>query len=302
MAPYRPDLPEGRIGESWDLSDHSNGISVIDSGPLEGRTLREVTEEYGEALVGRGFSGGQFPLLIKLLDAETRLSVQVHPDDAQARALGLGDKGKTECWLMLCEGGELFVGMQPGVTRAHFRAALDSGRVESTLNRYTTRAGDFVFLEAPTVHALGAGCLLYEIQQTCDITFRVWDWGRLGLDGEPRPLHTEQALQTIDFEAVSTGPTQPDWRPHPQSGEWRRLGACADFEVDEFRGMAVIGGDTARCSVVVVTSGTGELRTRGGVVPLNPAQSVLVPAVAGEWQAFSHGEPLTLVVARPKFD
>ena len=301
MERYREDLPPGLIGESWDIADHDNGMSIVASGALEGQSLRELTVRYGSRLVGPGFAGAEFPLLIKLLNAKTRLSVQVHPDDQQARAMGVADRGKTECWHMLADGGELFVGVRPGVDATAFREALDNGRVESTLRRYVSRAGDFVFLGARTVHALGAGSLLYEVQQTCDVTFRVWDWGRVGLDGKPRQLHVEESIQTIDFEQQSSGPVQPEWRPHPQSGEWRPLAQCEYFTVDELRGSALIGGDSRACSIVIALAGNGELHTRGGAVRLRPAQSALVSAAAGEWHVRAHDGSMRLLVARPRW-
>ncbi len=301
MERFRSDLPAGSIGESWDIADHSNGMSVVDDGPLQGRSLRELTDTFGCDLVGPGFAGGEFPLLVKLLDATTRLSVQVHPDDNIARNMGVSERGKTECWLMMGDGGELYVGVRPGIDADAFRRALDEGTVEKTLNRYITRRGDFVFLEATTVHALGTGCLLYEVQQTCDITFRVWDWGRVGLDGKPRELHIDESIATIDFERNDVGPIQPKWGPHPQTGEWRQLVDCPYFTVEERRGTAIIGGDRQSCSIVVNLSGHGELHTRGGIVKLEPARSVLIAAAAGEWHARSHGEALQLLVARPRF-
>lgn len=121
----------------------------------------------------RQLCGGRLPLLIKLMDASDRLSVQVHPDDGMAMELGVGPRGKTECWLVLKDGGELFLGTRPGVDRAAFEAACSAGHVAEILNRFETKHGDFFFVPARTVHALGKGCLVYEIQQTCDVTFRV---------------------------------------------------------------------------------------------------------------------------------
>ena len=203
MAAWRSDLPDGPIGESWDLADHPRGMSVIATGPLAGKSLRELTETYGRELVGPSFQGGDFPLLIKLIDANDRLSIQVHPDDDLAQKLGVGKRGKTECWYLISDGGELFVGTRPGITKDSFDHARKNGTLSSTLNRFVTKPGDFFFIPARTVHALGAGCLIYEIQQTCDTTFRVDDWGRVGLDGKPRPLHVNESLTTIDFDAQS---------------------------------------------------------------------------------------------------
>ena len=157
MAEWRNDLPAGPIGESWDLTDHPRGMSVVAGGALAGRSLRQLTADHGRDLIGETWTGGDFPLLVKLIDANDRLSVQVHPDDALARSLGVGQRGKTECWLMIKDGGELFVGTKSGIDRPAFESALAAGRVGDTLERFVAHDGDFFFLAARTVHALGAG-------------------------------------------------------------------------------------------------------------------------------------------------
>jgi mannose-6-phosphate isomerase len=285
LARFRQDVPEGPIGEAWDLADHERGMSVVDRGPCEGMTLSALTAAHGEALVGRGFTGSVFPVLVKIIDAADRLSVQVHPDDTLAARLGVGRTGKTECWLALDDGGHLFQGTRPGIDRAAFERALEGRRVEETLNLYDLRGGDFFFLEARTVHALGAGCFILEIQQTCDVTFRVWDWGRMGLDGRPRALHVAESLETIDFSRGGFGPARPAWGDHPDGGQGRALVDCAHFRVDERRTAeaAVQGGGQDRCTVVTVAEGAGVLATEGGAVALRTLQTALVPAAAGRW-------------------
>ena len=206
MLAWRPDVPDGPVGESWDLADHADGMSVVAEGPLAGQDAGAAAGGGSRRAGGAGFSGRTFPLMVKLIDASQRLSVQVHPDDAGARALGVGDNGKTECWRVVADGGVIFQGTRPGIDRAAFEAALAAGQLEQTLNRFEPQAGDFFFLEARTVHALGEGCLVYEIQQTSNITFRVYDWGRVGLDGKPRPLHVAESLETIDFSRTGFGP------------------------------------------------------------------------------------------------
>lgn len=306
MADHRDDLPEGPVGESWDLADQERGMSVVKDGPWRGTSLRTLTTEHGRALVGDDFKGGPFPLLVKLIDAADRLSVQVHPDDALAQKMGLGQNGKTECWLLVGDGGELFQGTRPGIDRAAFEAALAAGKVDETLNRFETKAGDFFFLQARTVHALGRGCLLYEVQQTSDITFRVWDWKRVGLDGKPRPLHVAESLETIDFGRGDFGPARPEWAALEGGGRARTLADCAYFTVEE----RVVEGqdatsyaptDKAVCSIVTCLAGSGELHTRGGRVSLAPMQTVLVPAEARGWSARANGNELKLLHARPNF-
>ena len=293
---WRSDLPPGPVGESWDLADHEAGMSVVESGPLAGKSLRALTEEYGEDLVGAGFGDGPFPIMVKLIDATERLSVQVHPDDTLARSLGVGRNGKTECWLVLDDGGELYQGTRPGVDRPAFEQALAEGRVAETLNHYAPHAGDFFFMKARTVHALGAGCMVYELQQTLDVTFRVWDWGRVGADGQPRPLHVREALETIDFGAREFGPQSAPWK------DGRRTLVDGDhFELHELkeRSGPVRLSRHNRCAVVTCLAGAGVLSTRAGSVELVAGRTALVPASAG---AFSVDEvpQMHYLVARPK--
>ena len=297
MAQWRSDLPAGPVGESWDLADHQRGMSVVADGPLAGRTLGELTRQHGNELVGAAWDGGEFPLLVKLIDATDRLSVQVHPDDALARSLGVGTRGKTECWLVLEDGGELFVGLKPGVNCQAFEAARAAGQLADCLARHAVGDGDFAFLPARTVHALGKGALIYEVQQTCDVTFRVDDWGRLGLDGKPRVLHVEQSLATIDFSGSTGGAvSHPPFTDHRAGGAWRELVTCPYFTVEERLASTTSGGGHGGFSIVTCLDGSGTLSTAAGAVPLAPKSTCLVPAAAGPWQA--DGDDLRLLIAR----
>lgn len=305
MASWRPELPEGPVGESWDLADHDRGMSVVAEGPAAGRTLRSLVDEHGAALVGDGFAGGTFPLMVKLIDASDRLSVQVHPDDALASAMGLGPNGKTECWFMVADGGELYQGTRPGVDREAFERALAEGRVDETLNRFAVRARDFFFLDARTVHALGAGCLLYEVQQTCDVTFRVYDWGRMGLDGKPRPMHVAESLRTIDFARAGFGALRAEERTHPDGGRVRALADCPYFAVEErsvAAGETTHGGGTSprAATIVIGLEGSGELATDGGSSAVAAMQTRLVPAAAGRWTLRAGAAGVRVLIARPK--
>jgi mannose-6-phosphate isomerase len=297
-------LPDGPIGEAWELADHPRGMSVVAAGPLAGRTLHDLALCAGPALVGAAFPGGEFPLMIKLIDARLRLSVQVHPDDAIARELGVGQHGKTECWVLLADGGEICHGTRAGIGRDEFERALAEHHVATTLNRFEAREGDIFFLPARTVHALGEGCLLYEVQQTSDITFRVYDWDRLGLDGKPRPLHVRESLATIDFSQTSFGPRSPaPWRPLLAPGcEERVLVECASFTLREQRVCGSLEqplGDT--CAVVTCVAGQGSLSTPLGQVALPTMQTVLVPADADRWRVDIPTGSADLLVATPRF-
>ena len=275
-------------------------MSVVSQGALAGRKLSDLVLAHPEALVGRGFAGRVFPVLVKLIDATDRLSVQVHPDDAMARKLGLTDGGKTECWRVLVDGGAIYQGTRPGIDRAAFERALADGTVAGTLNRYDARAGDFFFLEARTVHALGKGCLLYEIQQTSNITFRVHDWGRVGLDGKPRPLHVAESLETIDFARSGFGPRLPPWAAHPRGGSVRLLTDSRYFRLEERQGDRLGAAAGERGVVIICIEGAGTLATLGGSVAICAMQTALVPAAAGAW-TFESDWSATLLVAEPRW-
>lgn len=301
MARWRSGMPEGPIGESWDLADHDRGMSVVDSGPLAGKTLREITHRFAKDLVGDHFQGGDFPLLVKMIDAHQRLSVQVHPDDHLAQELGVGLRGKTESWVFVEDGGELFVGTKTGCTAQKFSEARNKGHLSNELQQFVGRDGDCFFLPARTVHALGTGCLIYEIQQTCDVTFRVDDWGRLGLDGKPRALHVAESLKTIDFNMPISGPVQTERREYALGGTVRDLVDCAYFSLSEIQALQTGGGTKGRCSIIVCLAGHGALSTSAGSVPLRPMQTYLIPAITGAWRATANsGEELRLLSAIPR--
>jgi mannose-6-phosphate isomerase len=191
--------PSGPIGESWEVSDRPGDESVIDNGPLAGRTLRWLMNRHGPDVLGSATApDGRFPLLCKILDARDRLSLQVHPPSST-----LGDP-KTEMWYIAHAepGAELYVGLRHGVTRDRFERSLQDGTVADCFHRIPVRAGDTMFLPSGRVHAIGAGLVIFEIQQNSDTTFRVFDWNRVGLDGKPRDLHVHESLASIDFNDV----------------------------------------------------------------------------------------------------
>ena len=306
MEAWGRTLPAGPIGEAWELADHPRGMSVVGEGRFAGSTLRELVDLGGAELVGGRFRGGEFPLMVKLIDARLRLSVQVHPNEAVARALGVGQHGKTECWVFLADGGEVFQGTRPGVGRTEFERALAEHHVADTLNRFEPHAGDVFFLPARTVHALGEGCLLYEVQQTSDITFRVYDWERVGLDGKPRALHVAESMETIDFSRAGFGPhTVAAWRPLVGArggSEERDLVDCPHFTLREQRVRERCEQPTlGECAVVTCVAGQGVLSTPAGQVSLLPMQTVLVPADAGTWRVDVPSGRADLLIATPRF-
>jgi mannose-6-phosphate isomerase len=199
---YRKGLPPTvPIGESWEITDRPEGISVIANGPLAGTTLRELMLKRRQEVLGSSAAeSGPFPLLIKILDATDTLSVQVHPPASVAGQL----KGepKTELWYIADATAQaaLYVGLKRGVSREEFERRIKDGTVAECLQRIPVHAGDALFLPSGRLHAIGAGNVIFEIQQNSDTTYRVFDWNRTGLDGKPRELHIEQSLLSIDFQ------------------------------------------------------------------------------------------------------
>lgn len=199
---YGKTLPPGApIGESWEISDRPGDASVITNGPLAGKDLRWLMEHHATELLGevKPATGNHFPLLCKILDAREKLSLQVHPPANQAA--GLGGEPKTEMWFIAdaAPGAELYVGLKRGVTRAAFEKKIGDGSVAECFHRLPVKAGNVMFLPSGRVHAIGAGLVIFEIQQNSDTTYRVFDWNRVGLDGKPRDLHVAESLASIDF-------------------------------------------------------------------------------------------------------
>src|SRR5881296_3045119 len=192
-----------RIGESWEIVDRPEAQSIVRDGPLSGRSLHDLWVNFREELFGKVPDTPRFPLLIKLLDAQEKLSLQVHPP--QEIAVKLGGESKTECWYVAVAdaGAELFVGFKKSITRQQFEKSLRAGSAADEVHTVKVRAGDAMFLPAGRFHAVGAGNLLVEIQQNSDTTYRVFDWNRIDqATGKPRQLHIEQALQCIDLKDV----------------------------------------------------------------------------------------------------
>jgi len=278
---YRKPLPPNvPIGESWEIVDRAADLSVIANGAHAGRTLRWLMEQYGPALLGSARApGGRFPLLVKILDAEDRLSLQVHPPASIAAKLG--GEAKTEIWYVADArpGAELFVGLRSGTSRAEFEQRIQDGTVADCFHRIRVKRDDALFLPSGRVHALGAGNVVFEIQQSSDTTYRVFDWNRTGLDGQPRELHVEQSLACIDFSDFEPALVSAEWKPQGEV-QVRRLVSDALFVVDELRstgpaecpvavGVATILG-VVRGSVKV-PSGDEELGVTAGSFCLMPA-------------------------------
>ncbi|MDQ3250265.1 MAG: class I mannose-6-phosphate isomerase, partial [Chloroflexota bacterium] len=285
-------IPAGIVAESWEIAAHPNGSSTVNNGPLAGLTLPQVQEKLGLALLGsrnkQSLVAGKFPLLIKFLDANDWLSVQVHPDDTYAQAHG-GDSGKTEMWVFLDaekdsnnKPPEIIFGFKRGVTRASFAQAVADGKTTELLHRVPVKAGDVVFVPAGAVHALGTGTLIAEIQQNSDVTYRIDDWGR------PRPLHIAQALDVLDFALVEPKLLQPITLLEDEGLRVEQIGHCAYFETERLtmpadnRFFGLCDGETFELWAVL--AGAVTLEWDGEPLLIKAVTWVLLPADLGEFQ------------------
>jgi mannose-6-phosphate isomerase len=219
-------LPAGySIGESWEIVDRTEAQSIVEGGALNGQSLRSVLLKHGPEIMGRNWPAGKpFPILVKWLDCRERLSLQVHPPANVA--VELKGEPKTENWYIAqtVPGAELIVGLKRGVTREQFERAIADNTLEQCVHHFRVAAGDSILVHSGQVHAIDAGNLILEIQQNSDTTYRVYDWGRVGLDGQPRQLHVVQSLRSIDWTDFEPAPL----RAAPTSGV---IADCAEFRI-----------------------------------------------------------------------
>jgi len=276
---------EGPVAESWEISDHGEDTSVVAEGPLQGKTLRDLIGMYGEK-ISPPREGGRFPILIKYIDAKKKLSIQVHPDDTYARAHeGPLELGKNECWFVMDAppGAELIMGLKRGVSREDLSRMMDEDRIEDAINRIPVSPGDFIFIKTGTVHAILENIMVCEIQQNSDTTYRLYDWGRVGPDGIPRPLHRQKALDVISF----LPPGEYDERmrgiviPYDRGAEngTQELVRSRFFNIDLIRCTKTREFDLAGACfhTLNVIEGGGTIRSTRGDVSFSRGDSLLIP-------------------------
>ena len=277
-------LPPGRLyGESWEVSAYPGMESTVAAGPFTGRSVRGLVESHGTELLGVPVFdryGGEFPLLVKLLDAQQDLSIQVHPDDAYARIKQPGSFGKMEAWYVLrSENGRIACGLKPGVDRSAFADAIDNNRVSDAVEFYDARPGDVVFIPPGTVHALCSGVMVYEVQQSSDITFRIYDYNRPGADGKPRELHIDDALAVIDFEAPRRRSVASSTMPSKRSGR-AVLVESEHFRLERFNPSKIRTEHPPYASLAALTflSGSAEIHGGGEACRAGIGDTFLIPA------------------------
>lgn len=301
LEPLKRMSPSGRPqGESWEVSAVPTSESVVSNGPEAGRTLSQVTAAWGDALLGRrvsAASGGQFPLLVKFIDAARQLSIQVHPSDEIAQRRH-GSMGKTEVWYVMdaAPGASVLVGLHERLTPGDIRRRVADGSIVTALTRYEAHVGDVFFIPAGRIHALCGGVMVCEVQQSSDVTYRLFDYNRLGLDGRPRQLHLEEALEAIDYEVSE------DYRTHytPEAEAATMLSHCESFTVNLLHTHGtlqrhLLDKDSFVCLSCI--EGTCRLTTVDGQeVTVGQGASCLVPAVLADFSVEAlHGRPVKLI-------
>lgn len=275
------------LAESWELSAHKDGESLVRGGEFDGLGLTEYIERVGRSALGENSAKyDYFPLLIKLIDAKGDLSVQVHPDDAYA-LIHEGEYGKTEMWYILdCEEGAcLYYGFARDVSREEYETAIKNGELCSILNRVRVKKGDVFFIPAGTVHAIGAGIVICEIQQNSNTTYRVFDYNRRDKNGNLRPLHIEKALEVSDLKRSPELCDTPD-------GDDVLLSECDYFEVRRLRisGELQLVLDRTSFVSLIVTEGEGRIAYGGGELALMKGDSIFLPAQDGKMTVYGNLE------------
>jgi mannose-6-phosphate isomerase len=269
-------LPSDSIGESWEIAAHSNCLTVVDTGPLTGRTIPQLTRAYSASFLGTEAPESayeKFPYLVKLLAAKEYLSVQVHPDDSYGLKNG-GELGKHEAWYVLAAapGAEILCGLKPGTTKEVFQEALQDRAVEDCLQRIPVHAGDFIQIPPGLIHSLGAGIIVAEIQQNSDAVYRVYDFNRLEKNGQPRPLHIAQALEVIRFDDFSPVCQRPSRDCTLVAGEIFTIDFCSH------RGTGSYAMDGTRFHILTNVNGRGEVQYRDYALSWDAGESLLIPA------------------------
>ena len=271
------------IGEVWITANESRFMN----GPIAGMTLAEASETFGKKLHGDNWKGQRFPLLAKYIYTSDWLSVQVHPDDKQAARFNPGERGKCEMWYMVSSGrkGSYLVGVKPGVTADRLRASFEHGTSRSDLRQFHPKAGEAIFIPPGTVHALGPNLVLFEVEENSDLTYRLDDFGRKGLDGKPRPLHIEKGMAVSRLDAPALRDL-PIVRIKESWGSRRYVAACGFFALEELtlQKRGVFQGRGHAVEVLSVLEGAGRVETPAGWMGYDTGDTWLIPPAAPEYR------------------
>lgn len=287
---FGKDIPSDSTGESWEIACHANGTSTVANGVLAGKSLQEVLDTYGARLLGQRIGDKElekFPLLVKILDASDKLSVQVHPEDVYAFENENGELGKTEMWYVIDAepGAQLVYGVKPGTSKEQFKQAILEGTLEKYLNFVDVSQGDVFFIPATTLHAIGEGLLIAEIQQNSDTTYRVYDWNRVGNDGKPRQLHIEKALDVTDFSDVTDREKTEGLSVEEGENVRTYLVACTYFATErvDVKQSSREQLDGEKFDIIMVLEGEGKITYAEGEEMFKAGDSFLIPACMGNY-------------------
>jgi len=286
---FHRNQPDGIYAESWEISTHPDGKTAIANGPLAGKTLSDLLPEHKAALLGAGINGDDFPLLIKLIDARDTLSVQVHPNDGNAAAVN-GDP-KTEMWYFLDGDGsaQIYCGLRPGIGKKEFLQAMGTKTFADVLRIIPARKGEAVFVPGGRVHAIGSGCLILEIQQNSNTTYRIYDWDRVDASGKGRELHIDKALKVIDWKDSSDPVCKINGTEIKKSSYFR----LDRFELSAAQKFLMSGQSF---HALFIAEGSGTISWANEEEALASGQSWLVPASLGSYTICpSAGATLTLL-------
>ena len=282
-------LPKAKvpIGESWEIVDRDDAVSIVENGHLKGKTIRELLEDYGVDIMGNKFAGEKFPLLVKMIDAGERLSLQVHPDGPACTKLP-GAEPKTEMWYVIAAKSDanIIAGLKYRCTKRAFIDTYQTTAVENNLQISRSVPGDAYFISAGTVHAIGAGNLLLEIQQNSDTTYRISDWGRVGADGKPRELHVKEAMECIHFSHRNSPKISGVIGTAAHNRKFPIVKNCKFFRVDDLRLSGIWTDNTKSKSFHLLTAINrpikiikDEMATTVGI-----GRNCLIPAAFGSYK------------------
>ncbi len=285
------------LAESWELSTHPDGDSIITTGDFRGAYLSEYIKSQGSTVLGTNCAINDIPILIKLIDASGSLSIQVHPDDEYAIA-NEGDFGKTEMWYILDaeEGAQLVYGFNKDLTQAEFKEHIDNNTLTQVMNYVDVAPGDVFFIEAGTLHAIGAGIVIAEIQQRSNVTYRVYDYGRVGADGRPRELHVNKSLEVTKLNKAENCKVQYNWRSL-SGGEIAQLAKCQYFDVVAINVVDEVSRTVDQTSFEALLGVDGTLHVTSGdeTFIINKGETIFIPANSGEYTIRGMGQ---VVVSR----
>lgn len=298
---FKKDTPYKKTAESWEVAVHKDGCSTIANGKYAGETLEYLMKLRGEDFVGKLSSVGKFPLMLKLIDAKDKLSVQVHPDDVYADKYENGELGKTEMWYVLDaeDDAQLIYGFKDDITEEELAEAIELNKLKSTLNYVSAKKGDVFFIEAGTVHAIGAGLLLAEIQQNSNTTYRLYDWDRTGDDGKPRPLHTSKAIDVCNLNGSAGVEKMPFVEVEYEECTRKFLNCCRYFASEHVEVHSCANEETDGRSFHIVTfiDGSGRIKYEGGEIEADRGNTFVIPADMGEYNITGNCEYLKFYIA-----